>query len=148
MPLANRVVNAHIGACLGLHVLTNNVASQKKNVIVQFGFSRIGICQVGLLGVYVRSHTPRYWVGGGSHPNFIQKLFFAYFCQLSVRALGHPNGLNPTVPRAPCKIPCWISAQNLLSSLFCRLSVPSRGRPFHHFQRQSCQCASKPCFVS
>ena len=47
-----------------------------------------------------------YWVGGGCHPNFIQKLCFAYFCRLSVRALGRPTRLNPTVPRL--RLQFWV----------------------------------------
>ena len=42
----------------------------------------------------------KYWGGGGSRPNFEEKSYFDCFCRLSVRALGRPNRLNTTVPRA------------------------------------------------
>ena len=45
-------------------------------------------------------------------PTFVENVHFHINCRLSVRPLGHPNGLNPTVPRAPFKIPYWIGAQN------------------------------------
>ena len=71
-----------------------------------------------------------YWGRGGSRPNFKQKLFFAYFCRLSVRALGRPNRLEPTVPRRPFKILCLTVKQNCVFMYFRRLSVPSLGRMF------------------
>ena len=69
-------------------------------------------------------------VGGGSHPNFIQNSFFALFCRLSVRALGHPNCLNRSVPRTPFKILCFSRRTKSVFYLFCRLSVLRLGRPF------------------
>ena len=41
-----------------------------------------------------------YWVGGGSRPNFHGKSYFDCFCRLSMRALGRPDRLTSTVPRA------------------------------------------------
>ena len=81
-----------------------------------------------------------YWVNTPGHPNFVENVHFHINCRLSVRPLGHPNGLNPTVPRAPFKIPIFDRCAKSVFSLFCRLSVPSLGRPFHHFERQSFQC--------
>ena len=74
--------------------------------------------------------SDRYWVGGGCRPNFIQKLCFACFCRLPVRALGRPNGLNPTVPRVPLKIPCWIGAQNPFSACFVDFPCQALVAPF------------------
>ena len=84
-----------------------------------------------------------YWANTPGHPNFVENVHFHINCRLSVRPLGHPNGLNPTVPRAPFKIPIFDRCAKSVFSLFCRLSVPSLGRPFHHFERQSFQCTSK-----
>ena len=39
-------------------------------------------------------------MGDGSRPNFEEETYFECLCRLSVRALGRPNRLNTTVPRA------------------------------------------------
>ena len=118
------------GACRGRHSQSNIQTCFMRDM----GAAHTSICP---------SHTTwcrGYWVNTPGHPNFVENVHFHINCRLSVRPLGHPNGLNPTVPRAPFKIPIFDRCAKSVFSLFCRLSVPSLGRPFHHFERQSFQC--------
>ena len=71
-----------------------------------------------------------YWANTPGHPNFVENVHFHINCRLSVRPLGHPNGLNPTVPRAPLKIPCWIGAQNPFLAYFVDCPCQALVAPF------------------
>ena len=51
----------------------------------------------------------QYRVGGGSRPNFVENVGFLIKCPLSVRTLGRPTRLDPTVA---------ILAQDLVALVF------------------------------
>ncbi len=88
----------------------------------------------------------RYWVGGDCHPNFTQNSFF--FLLSTVRAKpGSPQLCEPYCPPNAVQNRMLDRCTKSVLLLFCRLSVPSLGRPFHHFERQSFQCASKLRFL-
>ena len=87
-------------------------------------------------------------------PNAVQNSMFEirttsvfYFCLSTVRA--KPGSLQLSEAYCPPN-----AVQNSISKVaqtrffiyVCRLSVPSHGRRFYHFERQSSQCASKLSF--
>ena len=77
--------------------------------------------------------------GDGSHPNFVENVNYPINCRLSVRALGRPTRLNPTVPR----LRLTFSIFGKLVFDFC-LACPVAAGAFlpvkMFFLRQQCVC--------